>query len=133
MASGAVMLVLGCCIYLLFRSKSLKIHQWCSTMELSQKIDAYRYYVQSWSVPDIVRYSFPDGLYNTAYILIMNSIWDKQKSPLKYFIILFVPVLSIISEVLQNLGIIEGTFDYYDLICYFVPVFIFVCYKIIFK
>lgn len=121
---GVVLLFGGCCIYLLFRSKTLRIYQWCSEMGVSDIIDVYRGHMHDWHIPDVVKYSFPDGLYNAAYILIMEAIWSNVKSSYKYVIILLVPFFTIISELLQYYGIIKGTFDVYDLACYSAPVFI---------
>lgn len=122
---GGIMLVSGCCIYLLFRSKTLRIYQWCSAMGVSNGIDYYRGYLLSWHIPDVVKYSFPDGLYNASYILIMDAIWNKENSFYKYLITLFAPIFTIVSELLQYFGVIKGTFDIYDLACYTMPVIIY--------
>lgn len=114
-------LVCGCLIYLLFRSKSLNIYQWCSTIGLSDAIDRVRCLVQQWPIPSFVRYSLPDGLYCAAYILLIDAIWHEGQQDIKYSILTVVPVITISSEVLQYFGLVRGTFDLADLICYNVP------------
>ena len=118
---GVVFLILGCAIYLLFRTKTLNIYQWCSLVGLSDGIDYARIWVCYWNIPDFVRYSLPDGLYCAAYILIMSAIWQNNDSITKLFVIALVPAVTIASEVFQYYGLVNGTFDVMDLACYFAP------------
>lgn len=123
---GAVFLISGCFIYLLLRSTNLNIYQWCSAIGLSTFIDVIRTSTQTWCIPHFVRYSLPDGLYCAAYLLIMDAIWKKDSNILKYVILSLVPIITISSELLQYVGIVRGTFDVYDLLCYFVPIFLYI-------
>ena len=120
-ALSMVFLTCGCAIYLLFRSKSLNIYQWCKILGLSDTVDSLRYIVRDWQLSDFTRYSLPDGLYCAAYILMIDAIWHNNNSLVKYIIISLVPLATISSEVLQYYGLVKGTFDTYDLICYSVP------------
>ena len=126
---AALMLLFGCGIYLLFRSKSLYIYKWCAALGLSDNINTLRYAISGWNMPDFVKYSLPDGMYCAAYILIMDAIWYKEKGIMKYLVIFLVPVITVISEVLQYFGIVRGTFDYRDLVCYAIPLFTYLYYK----
>lgn len=118
---GVVFLVCGCAIYLLFRSKSLNIYKWCVLFGLSDTIDSLRYAVQHWNIPAWIKYSLPDGLYCAAYILIIDAIWHNDNRLIKFVVILLIPLLTISSELLQYFGLVKGTFDVYDLICYSIP------------
>ena len=119
---GGVFLMLGCTIYLLFRSKTLNLYQWCSALGLSDVIDYARIYAYNWNIPDFVRYSLPDGLYCAAYILIMDAIWHDGDSLIKNFIIALIPTITVTSEVLQFFGLVKGTFDSCDLLLYSIPI-----------
>lgn len=125
---GVVFLVCGCAIYLLFRCKSLNIYHWCMLLGLSDTIDSLRYVVQDWNMAAWVRYSLPDGLYCAAYILIIDAIWKKDNCLIKYIIISLVPIVTISSELLQYFGLVKGTFDVNDLICYMTPPTIYLVY-----
>lgn len=126
--TGVVFLVCGCCIYLMYRSKSLNIYQWCAAAGLSDCIDRMRLLAQRWYVPpDFVRFSLPDGLYCAAYILMADAIWHKDDRNIKFCVISLVPIVVIGSEILQYFGVVKGTFDIYDLICYSVPPAVYVC------
>ena len=122
---GVCCLVCGCAIYLLFRSKSLNIYQWCDAIGMTSFIDALRNCVQRWYVADFVKFCLPDGLYSAAYILFMDAIWHNDSGILKYFVISFVPCVAIGSELLQYFGLVKGTFDIYDLVCYSVPLILY--------
>jgi len=122
---GTILLTLGCCIYLLLRSKELNIYQWFSGIGMSECVDSLRCAVQGWAVPDFVKYSLPDGLYCAAYILLIDAIWGRRNGIAKYVFISIVPIATIICEILQYLGIVNGTFDVSDLICYAIPILIY--------
>ena len=126
---GGVFLMIGCAIYLLFRSKTLNLYQWCSALGLSDVIDYARIYAHNWNIPDFVRYSLPDGLYCAAYILLMDAIWHDGDSLIKHFVIIFVPVVSIGSEIFQYYGLFKGTYDFCDLVFYSVPFIAYILYK----
>ena len=118
---GIIFLICGCAIYLLFRSKTLNIYQWCVALGFSDMIDSFRNNVQNWNVSEFVKFSIPDGLYCAAYILIIDAIWLNDNGIIKNIIISLVPFVTISSEVLQYYGLVKGTFDIYDLICYVIP------------
>ena len=128
---GVLFLACGCAIYLLFRSTSLNIYQWCCALGLSSPIDTLREQVQTWSISEFIKYSLPDGLYCAAYILIIDAIWHKDDTLVKYLIISIIPLVTIGSELLQYLGMVQGTFDIFDLICYSMPPMIYVLTLII--
>lgn len=126
---GLFLLYCGCCIYLLFRIETINLYQWCSKVGLFGFVNSLRYTVFGWPVPDFVKYSLPDGLYCSAYILLMDAIWDKHNGFVKYFFLSIVPVMSIVIEILQYYEVVKGTFDIYDLLCYSVPVLFYVFIK----
>lgn len=125
--SGVILLLSGCVIYVLFRSKSLNIYQWCCALGLTGLIDNYRGVVHDWNVSDVVKYSLPDGIYCAAYILIVDAIWHREYGIQKYIVISLVPIVAIGCEVLQGLNLIRGTFDVLDLVCYALPPLVYVC------
>lgn len=125
---GIVFLACGCAIYLLFRSKSLNIYHWCKLLGISNEIDYLRYAVRDWSIISWIRYSLPDGLYCSAYILIIDAIWHDDNHLIKFLIISVIPLVTISSELLQYFELVKGTFDVNDLICYMAPPIIYLIY-----
>ena len=122
---GLLFLFCGCSIYLLFRSETLNIYQWCNEVGMSGHVDLLRCAVLGWAVPDFVKYSIPDGLYCAAYILMIDAIWGGQNGLSKYLIVSIIPIAAIICEILQYFGNAKGTFDVCDLICYWGPILIY--------
>ena len=128
---GLFLLACGCAIYLLFRSKSLNIYQWCSVLGLSNMIDTLRSSAQGWNLSAFMKYSLPDGMYCAAYILMIDAIWHNDKGIIKESIITLVPIISISSEIFQYFGLVKGTYDVYDLICYIIPPLVYLSIKTI--
>lgn len=96
----------------------------------AEHIDNLRHELQMWHMPNLIKYSLPDGLYCASYVLITDAIWHNNTSVFKHFIVVFIPIAAISNETLQLFHIAEGTFDFYDLICYSIP---FVAYIVIIK
>lgn len=117
---GVLFLILGGLIYLLFRSKTLYIYIWCESLGFADLIDSLRLFVHDWIVPDFIIFSLPDGLYCAAYLLIIEAIWHEEKGWIKNLTLSVVPLVTISSEILQFFGIVRGTFDIIDLLCYMV-------------
>ncbi len=133
---GVVSLMCGCMIYLLFRSKSINIYLWSESLGLKKQIDFLRNSVSGWYINDFYRYSLPDGLYCIAYILLIDAIWQNDKRTIKYFIIAVVPIYAIVYELLQSCGVVYGTYDVTDLVCYSLPLalyFIFISFKLFYN
>lgn len=118
---GFLLLATGCLIYLLFRSKTLYIYVWCKALGLAVFIDTLRLAVLDWQLPSFIKFSLPDGLYCAAYLFIIDAIWHEDQGWKKYVFLAIVPVVTISSEVLQGLGLVRGTFDILDLLCYSIP------------
>jgi len=117
---GVVALLCGCAIYLLFRSQTIHLYQWAVVAGLSSILDTLRQSVQHWQVSDFVRYSLPDGLYCASYILLMDAVWKGGKAS-RTLAVSFMPLVAITHELLQGAGLVRGTFDVCDLLCYAVP------------
>lgn len=122
---GVMLLVCGCTIYLIFRSKTLFIYLWCRDLGCSSFVDYLRLLFQNWNIPAFIKFSLPDGLYSAAYLLIIDAIWHKDKSPKKYILLSIIPVITISNELLQYFGLVRGTYDFIDLVCYMVPPLLF--------
>ena len=132
-ALGVMLLLCGCTIYLLFRSRSLNIYQWCCALGFTDIINYYRGNVENWNVPDIIKFNLPDGMYCASYIFVVDAIWHQESGMQKYLIISLVPLFAIGSELLQGLNIVRGTFDMLDLICYALPPLVYVCVIMFYK
>lgn len=77
-------------------------------------------------MPDWVVYSLPDGLWMSSYLLLMYVLWYKNTSWERFVFPMLLPIFMNVTEVLQGLGLFPGTFDIYDIMCYDIPVVIFI-------
>lgn len=125
---GVLVLLFGCAIYLLFRSKTLYIYVWCKALGVGYFVDSLRLLVIDWEIPEFIKFSLPDGLYSAAYLLIIDAVWHGYYKWKKYLFIAVIPVVTIGSELLQYFSLVKGTFDVYDLICYLIPPIIYIYY-----
>ena len=125
---GVAMLLCGCAIYLLFRSKTINLYQWCSMLGFSDVIDSLRMSISAWRISDFVRFSLPDGLYCISYILLMDAVWPDDGN-FKYFAVSFIPVVAVMHEMAQLFGLARGTFDIADLLCYLAPLVVYYVIK----
>lgn len=125
-AIGAILLLCGCCIYLMFRSKSITLYLWAEHIGLSKLLCEWRNSAQDWDLPDFILYSLPDGLYCASYVLVMDAAWPNTGNHLvKLIAVSAIPFAAFIHELLQAIGYAKGTFDVYDLLFYSVPLIIY--------
>ena len=123
--AGVLLLLAGIAIYLLFRSQTIVLYQWCMHLGLADVLTPLRQQVQSWTVPDFARYSLPDGMYCASYILLMDALWRNSGRVMRLCFTLLIPVCAILHELLQAASLVRGTFDVADLLCYATPLLVY--------
>ncbi len=114
---ASVSLIAGGAIYLCFRPASLVMFRWIEAVGLLNVVESIRD-SRSFSLPDWVVYSLPDGLWVYSYVVFMGWVWNFNFTKGLIFI-LAVPIIGIISEIAQLLGWLPGIFDWKDLTAYF--------------
>ena len=120
---------LGGCIYIAFRSTSLRMFGWFDNLGLHEIVVFVRRMLSDIQVPEIIKYCIPDGLWTLSYILIMDTIWSSDVK--KQFIFCgIIPFVGASSEILQYFNLVEGTFDVIDLLCYTIPFVIYLIVKL---
>lgn len=119
--STAILLFsLGGYIYIAFRSTSLRMFSWFDNLGLHDFIMDIRRSSAVIQIPEIIKYCIPDGLWTLSYILLMDTIWSPNVKKQALFCSI-IPVVGCLSEILQYLSVVKGTFDVVDLLCYTVP------------
>lgn len=126
---GILLLLVGGSIYLLFRDTSLLMFRWCDYFHLSDVVANIRFYMSNILVNDFVRYNLPDGLWVLAYMLIIDVLKNNEQRFMKLWWVLYLPTIALISEIMQLTSLIEGTFDYLDLLCYLIPIILYLIYS----
>lgn len=107
-------LFIGGCLYLMYRSDSLVMFEWCKSLGIYDMVINLR---PKESFGGWIVYSLPDGLWLLSYVLLMGSIWNFN---LKRSLYASAPLafIAVGSELLQIPGWVPGTFDVADLFCY---------------
>ena len=118
-----VVLSIGGGIYILYRSETLLMFRWVDALNLTGLIENLRQSMSNYTPSDFFKYNLPDGLWSMAYYLIILSIWGKVgRENIVWFCIM--PTIALISEFMQLISIIPGQFDWWDVVCYSLPLII---------
>ena len=118
---------IGGLIYLIYRSLTLQMFVWFKQLGLYSSVISFRN--EYWpTLPDWIIYSLPDGLWLFSYLLIMKAIWYKKTTKQALVLPLILPIFMNLTEILQGLNCFPGTFDLLDVICYDIPVIIYLIF-----
>jgi len=113
----------GVSIYLLWRDEHLLIHRSLTVLGLHSYLEPLRTVANGFSLPEWVRFCLPDGLWSLSYILFIDAL---VKRSLVWTAV--IPAIGAISELLQSIGVLPGTFDIIDLAFYCLPYIIYLAY-----
>ena len=116
-------LFLGGIIYLIFRSPKLLMFKWVKCIGIYYYLYELRIYFLPLkkNLSEWFLYTLPNTLWIYSFTSYMIVIWEStNRNLIKFFCILLPLILGIISEILQLLQIIPGTFDKIDLLFCFI-------------
>lgn len=123
--AGSFLLV-GCMIYLLYRPTSIIFFDIISQVGLMSYAETLRDYACAINLPSIVVNSVPAGLWTASYLLLMCCLTKQHSRKIQQLLTLPLPVSAIILELLQLYNWCPGTFDICDLICYLIPLILYI-------
>ena len=123
---ASFILFLGIMIYLLYRPESLLVFKITDALGLSHIIDNLRLSFSEFQLPPIVINSLPAGLWTASYLMMMFVTTKFHTRRVRLMLALPLPIAAIVLEFMQLWGWCPGTFDIYDLICYAIPLIIFI-------
>lgn len=123
----ALLLILtGGMIYILYRPESLLLFRVTDSLGIKPLIDVLRSNSSKVILPSFMINSLPAGLWTASYLLMMYITTKFHTRRIRLMLALPLPISAIALEFMQLLGWCPGTFDIYDLICYIVPLCVFV-------
>lgn len=115
-------IVLGVLIYFFYREPSFNFIKWFG---LNEKFTSLSVRVNLVSLPSWVIYNLPDGLWVFSFTYLVLFIYKFKFSKKTLFFTLFVPIIiSLISEIGQYFGFMQGTYDSFDILCYLIGFFL---------
>jgi hypothetical protein len=109
-------LTTGGVVYLLWRSPTLWMFDWLTSMGLDAPVRDLRILTARYKPPTWILYSFPDGAWAFSGTLTMRAIWFGSEILQRHFWIGLIPALALGSEFGQLLRMVPGEFDYSDLL-----------------
>ena len=124
--AGVLLLVAGGLIYLLFRPRVLLMFLIADSMNAGGLVDSLRLMAADAKVPPFVLYSLPAGLWAASYVLIADSFTRTQPVAGRLLATAIIPALGLASELMQWGGLLPGTADISDAVCYMVPYLVYV-------
>lgn len=125
----AIMLITsGGLLYIAFRPKSLMLFPLADSLHLTKVVDNIRETASTIQLPEFIVYCLPAGLWTASYLLIMFYLTRKCNKRTRLQLALPLSSSAVILEVAQLFSLCPGTFDIFDLVCYLVPITIFIIY-----
>jgi hypothetical protein len=128
---GLVALTIGGLIYIRYRSESLLMFDWFHNLGLTNFIEFFRSNSEASNLYGWVKFNLPAGLWLFAYMFLIDAVWAKDKNYVSMYFLYILPLLAIVSEFMQFVGLVPGTFDVMDLLSYISAILLFVIIKII--
>ena len=126
-----IVLLAGGLIYLGWRDGNLVMFQLINEFEMSNYLVSFKRICANYSIYEWVKYSMPDGLWLFSYMFLIDAIWTNYKQSMYNAFLWSLPIIAILSEFLQMLGIVPGTYDVMDFLCYMLAICCFVILKLI--
>lgn len=112
-------LLAGGFVYAVFRSDGAYMFHWFGNVGVADYIYNLRETLGSYSIYGWVRYNLPASLWLMAYLFATAAIWTNHKNNrVFHFFVWLMPFMALMTEVLQLLNIIPGTFDATDVLSY---------------
>lgn len=125
-AMSALLLMLGIGIYILFRPQNILVFGLLEDLGLMPIVNLLRMHASGILLPSFVINCVPAGLWTASYLIAMY-LTTTGASKIQRIVLSFpLPITAIILEFFQLFGWCSGTFDFYDLLCYIIPLIVFI-------
>ncbi|HDH53844.1 MAG TPA: hypothetical protein ENH24_05100 [Nitrospirae bacterium] len=113
-----ITLLVGCLIYILWRSETLMMFVWFERLSLNNFFGIMRDRTVGLSVllPNWFLFSLPNALWLFSGLLVFDFIWGTKVSVSKLFWLFTFCMIAFGAELGQAVGLLQGTFDWIDMI-----------------
>jgi hypothetical protein len=111
----------GGLIYLLTRPDSLIMFEWFNKIGILENIKIIRSQINLKSfLNDWIIYNSPALIWSFSLTVLLGVIWENEINKRSLIFLITPSLLGIISEIFQKINLINGTFDYCDLLLYLI-------------
>ncbi len=121
-----LLLFIGGMIYVLYRPQNILLFRITDVLGIGTFISSIRESSSFVILPSICINSVPAGLWTASYLILMYCNTKFYSKKTRMMLSLPLPVSMIVLEFMQLFGWCPGTFDFNDLICYVIPLIIFI-------
>jgi hypothetical protein len=105
-------LIGGGSMYILFRNSDLIVFEWIDKPRFLHELYSGASFIEQ-PILSVLMYSVPDGLWLLAGILLIRALWLRDRKWCGIYVRFFCAI-AVLSEILQLVEIIPGTFDIFD-------------------
>ena len=115
-----LLLLIGGMIYILFRSRQTLINLLLDHAG-ANGLEGVREAISQWQFPEWVVYNLPGGLWSGAYIMLIHALTMGEPIGKRLLWAGLIPALGVVSEMMQQLLLLPGGADRWDVFFYALP------------
>lgn len=114
-----ILVSIGGCIYLMQRTTGILMFRIIDFLGLTDAVAGLRDSIQQ--MPEFIVFNLPGGLWSASYVLLSDAVFAGQSKMMRLAWGSLIPMIGLVSELLQAVALCPGTADWLDAVCYGVP------------
>ena len=124
-----ILVSIGGCIYLMQRTTGILMFRIIDFLGLTDAVTGLRDSMSQ--MPEFIVFSLPGGFWAASYILLSDAVLAGQPKLTRLAWASLIPMIGLVSELLQAAGRCSGTADWLDAVCYGIPYIFYVIWVIL--
>ena len=124
-----ILVSIGGCIYLMQRTTGILMFRIIDFLGLTDAVAGLRNSIQQ--MPEFVVFNLPGGLWSASYVLLSDAVFAGQSKMMRLAWGSLIPMIGLVSELLQAVALCPGTADWLDAVCYGVPYILYAVWMIL--
>lgn len=124
-----ILVSIGGCIYLMQRTTGILMFRIIDFLGLTDAVAGLRNSIQQ--MPEFVVFNLPGGLWSASYVLLSDVVFAGQSKMMRLAWGSLIPMIGLVSELLQAVALCPGTADWLDAVCYGVPYILYAVWMIL--
>lgn len=124
-----ILVSIGGCIYLMQRTTGILMFRIIDFLGLTDAVAGLRDSIQQ--MPEFIVFNLPGGLWSASYVLLSDAVFAGQSKMMRLAWGSLIPMIGLVSELLQAVALCPGTADWLDAVCYGVPYILYAVWVIL--